>query len=407
RAGRDGLGGDCLAFYAYKDILKLEKFLRDKPVAEREMSMQLMNEVTAYSETTACRRKFLLHYFGEEYDDTQCSNMCDNCRHPKPKVDVKLEAQQALQAVLALEENYGIKTLVDFVKGKGTKEMKDFRFDKRPLYGVGKEQSELFWFSVFRQAMLTGLIRKDIESYGLLKMKAAGQAFIEQPSSFMMSVNHDFAAEGGEVEEEARTSKAAVLDKVLMKILKDLRRQEAKRKNIPPYVIFQDPSLIDMATQYPLSTEDMAKISGVSKGKAARYGRPFVQAIKAYVEENEIERPMDFVVKQVANKSKAKISIIQSIDRKIPLEDIADSLSFSMEGLLEELDAIVTSGTKVNIDYYIDENIDEYSREDITDYFMESDSDCVHTAFKELQEDDITLEEIQIVRLKFLSDMAN
>ncbi len=406
RAGRDGLTGDCLAFYSYKDILKLEKFLRDKPVAEREMSMQLMDEVTAYAETTACRRKFLLHYFGEEYDDSQCNDMCDNCRHPKEKMDAKQEVQYALQAILELEENYGIKTMVDFVKGKGTKEMKDFRFDKRPMYAIGKEQPDLFWFSVFRQAMLTGLIRKDIESYGLLKMEDKGRAFLEKPSEFMMSINHDFEVEG-DIETSASSGKAAVLDNTLMKILKDLRRQEAKRKNVPPYVIFQDPSLADMATQYPLSMADMANISGVSKGKATRYAKPFIAAIKEYVEENDIERPMDFVVKQVANKSKSKISIIQSIDRKIPLEDIASSLSLSMEELFEELDAIVTSGTKLNIDYYIEENIDEYSREDITEYFMESETDSVEEALKELQEDDITMEEIQIVRLKFLSDMAN
>ncbi len=408
RAGRDGLAGDCLAFYAYKDILKLEKFLRDKPVAEREMSMQLMGEVSAYAETTACRRKFLLHYFGEEYDDGNCNEMCDNCRHPKEKVDAQKEAGHALQAIMELEENYGIKTMVDFVRGKGTKEMKDFGFNKRPMYGIGKDGTDLFWFSVFRQAMLTGLIRKDIESYGLLKMEEKGRAFMENPKEFMMSVNHDFEVEGGiETAAAANIGKGAVLDNTLMKILKDLRRQEAKRKNVPPFVIFQDPSLADMATQYPLSMADMANISGVSKGKATRYAKPFITAIKEYVEENEIERPMDFVVKQVANKSKAKINIIQSIDRKIGLEDIASSLSFSMEQLMEELDAIVTSGTKLNIDYYIDENIDEYSREDIIEYFMEAETGSVEEAFKELQEDDITMEEIQIVRLKFLSDMAN
>lgn len=405
RAGRDGLEGSCIAFYNYKDILKLEKFLRDKPVSEREMGAQLMQEVMAYAETTACRRRFLLHYFGEEYDDEGCNNMCDNCRYPKEKIEVKNEMKQALEAVLQLDENYGIKTLVDFIIGKETKEMKDFRFDQKPIYAAGKGKDENFWSSVFRQALLNNLLYKDIESYGLLKMTEKGQAFIAKPHSFMMPLNHNFDKEMAEMEEPV--GKTAVLDNTLMRMLKDLRKQEARKRSIPPFVIFQDPSLEDMATQYPISMEDMAKITGVSKGKAMRYARPFINLIKEYVEENDIDRPTDFVVKQVANKSKIKVNIIQGIDRKIPLEDLADSNHISMENLLEELDAIVVSGTKVNIDYYIEENIDEYSREDIYDYFMEAESDSIDIAFAELKEDDITMEEIQLMRIKFLSEMAN
>ncbi|MEL6942344.1 MAG: DNA helicase RecQ, partial [Bacteroidota bacterium] len=405
RAGRDGLAGDCLAFYSYKDILKLEKFLRDKPVAEREMSMQLMDEVTAYAETTACRRKFLLHYFGEEYDDSKCANMCDNCRYPKEKIEVQTEIHQALSSVLALEENYGIKTFVDFSRGKNTKQMKDFKFDQKPLFGIGKEKDDNFWFSIYRQALLQGLLRKDIESYGLLKITDKGRDFLENPYEFHISLNQDFEATTGNIDEGA--GKTAVLDNTLLKMLKDLRRQEAKRLSVPPFVIFQDPSLGDMATQYPISMSDMKQISGVSQGKAARYAKPFIELIKEYVEENDVDRPTDFVVKQVANKSKAKIAIIQGIDRKIPLDDLASSNKMSMEDMIHELEAIVTAGTKVNIDYYLDDAVDEYSREDILDYFMEADTDSVDAAYAELKEDDITLEEIQLMRIKFMSDMGN
>ena len=405
RAGRDGLEGRCIAFYSYKDIFKLEKFLRDKPVAEREMGAQLMQEVMAYAETTACRRKFLLHYFGETYDDSQCNNMCDNCRFPKERIEVKKEMQQALQSILALDENFGIKPVIDFLIGRETKEMKDYRFDQKPLFGVGKEKDENFWSSVLRQAMLNGLIIKDIESYGLLKITENGKKFIAKPYSFQIPLNHDYDKETADLDD--LPGKTAVLDDTLLNILKDLRKREAKRLGVPPYVIFQDPSLEDMATQYPISMEDMTKISGVSSGKAARYARPFLQLIQKYVEENEIERPTDFVVKQVANKSKLKVSIIQGIDRKLPLEDIAEANQITMEELFEEMDAIVSSGTKLNIDYYLEEVIDEYTHEDIMEYFMNSEDGSVKEAFAKLREDDITMEEIQLVRIKFLSEMAN
>ncbi len=405
RAGRDGLDGKCIAFYSYKDILKLEKFLRDKPVAEREMGAQLMQEVMAYAETTACRRKFLLHYFGEEYDDSSCANMCDNCRFPKERIEVKKEMQQALGAVVDLDENFGIKTIIEFLVGRETKEMKDYRFDQRELFGVGKSQTENFWSSVLRQAMLNSLIYKDIESYGLLKMTDRGRTFIQHPYSFKIPLNHDFDKESAN--QLDTPSKTAVLDEGLLNMLRDLRRRESKRLGVPPFVIFQDPSLEDMATQYPISMEDMTKISGVSSGKAARYGKPFIVLIQQYVEENEIDRPTDFVVKQVANKSKLKVHVIQGIDRKSPLEDIADANNINMEELLEEMDAIVSSGTKLNIDYYIEENIDEYVREEIMDYFMSAENDSTALAYSKLRDEDITMEEIQLIRIKFLSDMAN
>ncbi len=361
----------------------------------------------AYAETPTCRRRFLLHYFGENFGKDNCE-MCDNCRHPKERIEVKGEMVQALQTVLDLDENYGIKALVDFVLGKDTKEMKDYGFDQKSLFGIGRDKGANFWSSVFRQALLNDLLYKDIESYGLLKMTDKGRAFIKKPHSFPIPLNHDYEEGAQDLMAESNgNSNGAVLDETLMHMLKDLRKQESRRKNVPPFVIFQDPSLEDMATQYPISLDDMAKITGVSKGKALRYGRPFLDLIGRYVEENEIDRPTDFVVKQVANKSKVKVNIIQAIDRKIPLEDIASANDLRMEELLEELDAIVSSGTKVNIDYYLEDNLDEYAREEIYDYFLEAKTDAPNVAFQELQEEDITMEEIQLVRIKFLSDLAN
>lgn len=406
RAGRDGLEGRCVAFYSYKDILRLEKFLRDKPVAEREMGMQLMQEVMSYSETTSCRRRFLLHYFGEQFDEDNCSEMCDNCRHPKERIDVKDDVVLAIKAVDELDENYDIKVMVDFVRGHASKVIKDFSFDKRPLYAAGKAQDATYWSSVFRQAILNDLLRKDIETYGLLKITEKGQAFLKNPQPFKIPIDHNYDAEVAADIEESKGS-SAVLDETLIKMLRDLRRKESKRHDVPPFVIFQDPSLEDMATHYPITMDDMSNISGVSKGKAMRYGRPFLELIKQYVEENNIDRPNDFVMKQVANKSKVKINIIQGIDRKVPMEDLAEANNLSMEELYQEMYAIVLSGTKVNIDYYIDENLDEYAREEIEDYFMDAETDALEEAYKELQDEDITMEEIQLVRIKFMSDKAN
>ncbi len=405
RAGRDGLEGRCVSFFSYKDMAKLEKFLRDKPVAEREMSSQLMQEVMAYVETTGCRRRFLLFYFGEEFKEEECNCMCDNCKNPKDKVNVTKEVTQALQGVKALEENYKIKTLVDFITGKSTKEMKDYRFDKRPLFGVGKDKDDIFWHSVFRHAMINELIRKDIETYGVLKMTDLGEAFLKKPYDFEIPINHDFDNQAPDF--DAAAGKSAVLDEVLVKMLKDLRRQVAKKKNVPPFVIFQDPSLEDMATQYPISMEDMTKIQGVSSGKAQRYGRPFIELIQEYVEAHEIERPTDVVIKQVANKSKMKVAIIQAIDKKLPLPEIARQNNIKDYELMEELDAIVSSGTKVNIDYYLEDTMDEAIIEELYDYFMEAETDDPEVAYRELKDEDYEMEEIQLVRLKFMSEMAN
>lgn len=404
RAGRDGLEGNCIAFYSYKDIQKLEKFLRDKPLAEREMSMLLMGEMMAYSETADCRRRFLLHYFGENFTCDR-AGLCDNCKYPpKQLLDVKTEMQQALKGIQELKENYRIKEMIQFMMGKRTKPMLDYKHDELAMFGIGSEKDENFWSSIFRQGLLNNYLYKDIETYGILKLTEAGKAFILNPLALKIPLNHNFDEELVESDEPTTT---AVLDANLLKMLKALRKKVAKAKNVPPFVVFQDPSLEDMATQYPISMEDMARITGVSSGKAKRYGRDFIKMIGSYVEENEIMRPTDFVIKTVANKSRVKVEIIQSIDRKIPLDDIASSKSLKMSELLHEIEMIVTSGTKVNIDYYIDENVDEYSREDILDYFMEAESDSPEDAFKDLKEEDITMEEIQLMRIKFLSDMGN
>ncbi|MCF8238558.1 MAG: DNA helicase RecQ [Saprospiraceae bacterium] len=406
RAGRDGLGGRCVAFFAPKDMLRLEKFLRDKPVAERELGAQLMQEMVGYVETSSCRRKFLLHYFGEHFETEDCGKMCDNCKHPKEEIEAGDDLQIALQCIQETKENYRIKTMIDFIIGNPTKEMMDYGFNEYSLFGAGKEKDEVYWHSILRNALLQNFIYKDIEKYGLLRLFPAGRTFIKKGGSFKITLNHRYDNEGsGDWEESA--AKTSVLDETLLQMLRDVRRQEAKRQGVPPYVIFQEPSLEDMATHYPVTMEDMARISGVSIGKAQRYAKAFLEVISQYVEENEIDRPTDILVKTVADKSRMKVGIIQGIDRKLPLDDIARSNSLSMEDLLEELDAIVTSGTKVNLDYCIEDEVDEYVREDIFSYFMEADTDDIDTAYHELKEDDITIEEIRLIRIKFLSEMAN
>ena len=405
RAGRDGILSECYAFYSYRDVLRLEKFLRDKTASERELGAQLLDEVVSYSETSSCRRKYLLHYFGEIYNDDNCGKLCDNCRHPKEKQQVKDEMQWALTAVEELKENLTIKPLVDFMMGKSTQIMKDYKYVSKPSFGKGKDRDELFWHSIFRQSCLHSLMYKDIEKYGILKLTEAGKGFIKSPESCMIPLNHDYSNDDAHVPVAA--SKGAALDATLMALLKDLRKAEGKRKSLQPWVIFSEPSLLDMATYYPLSLEDMANISGVSRGKAMRYGQPFISLINKYVEENEIDRPMDTVVKQVANRSKSKVSIIQGVDKKLGLEDLAIELKMTLEDLLVEMNNIVDSGTKLNINYYLEDNLDEEAVEEIYDYFKDADSESSEEAFKELQEDDITLEEILMVRIKFMTEMAN
>ena len=404
RGGRDGMEGSCYSFYAPKDIYKLEKFLRDKPVAEREMGGQLLEEVVAYAETSGCRRKFLLHYFGEEYDDKDCGGMCDNCRYPKEKHEVKNEVKMALEAVLKLKEGYSTKVIVDFLMGKTSKEMHDFEFSKLEGYASGVEKGDVFWYSILRQALLAGLLSKEIEHYGVLKVTPDGKAYIKKPKSLKIPINRDFSEE--KIVNDDAQVKMVALDEVLVAALEDLRKKEAKKKGVPTWAVFQDVSLQEMATQYPINMEELSAISGVSMGKAQKYGKAFIDLIKKYVEENEIERPTDMIVRQVANKSKTKVQIIQSIDRKMPLEDIQRTNNLNWDELMEELDIIVSSGTKLDIQYVLDP-VDESIQEEIYDYFMNASSDSFLDAYHALKDDDITVEEIQLVRLKFLSDIAN
>jgi ATP-dependent DNA helicase RecQ len=405
RAGRDGLYSKCVTYYAPSDIHKLEKFLRDKPVAEREMGFQLLSEVMNYAETSACRRLFLLHYFGEKYNAGDCTDMCDNCKYPKEKLALTSEFLEVLLAIKNTEERFNTQILIDFIMGKTSQKIKDYQLNEVKGFGSGKEKDSNLWTTLLNQASLQQLVYKDIESYGTLKLTAKGTQFIENPHPITVALNSTFKEQEAHFEDSKPLP--SVLDENLVGMLKDLRKKIAKKYDIPPYVIFQDPSLDDMATQYPASEADMLNITGVNIGKAKKYGKPFLDLINQYVETFSIDRPSDFVIKSVANKSKIKVSIIQSIDRKIPLEDIAHSANLSMDDLLEELYSVVSSGTKVNIDYYLEENIDESTREDIIDYFMEAESDDEELAFQNLKEEDITMEEILLVRIKFLSDMAN
>lgn len=404
RAGRDGMTSRCIAYYSHKDINKLEKFLRDKPVAEREMGAQLLEEIIAYCETGSCRRTFLLHYFGEDFSSDNCDDLCDNCKNPKPRISVQQEMQFALRIIQELHEKHVLKLLVEFALGRETKELKDFRYNTKETFGALKGKDELFIYSLFRQALLNDLAHKEVEEYGILKLTSKGKAFIENPKPIKIPINHDY--EDMEDDASITTGTGGALDDKLLKMLKDLRLREAKKKNVKPWVIFFDPSLSEMATHYPISIDDMINISGISLGKAKRYGAPFIELIKDYVEENGIDRPQDFVVKQVANKSRAKVSIIQGIDKKFHLEEIAESVKMSVDDLLQEMYIIVSSGTKLSLDYYIEDNIDEDIVEEIEEYFLEAESDDVDHAIKELDDDDITREEIEIVRLKFLSENA-
>ncbi|HKK87737.1 MAG TPA: DNA helicase RecQ [Saprospiraceae bacterium] len=407
RAGRDGLEGDCLAFYSFKDLLKLEKFLRDKPVSERQMGLEILREVMSYAESSVCRRVLLLHYFGEDFDKENCGEMCDNCRHPGEQVQAKDEMVLALKVIQALQENYTSRPLVDFITGESNEKLKAFKLQEHPMFGAGKEKPSIFWKSLMRQALLHNYCRKDIEEYGILRLTEKGKNFIENPKPTVIMIKRDLSQSDEESDAPVSNEKTGVMDQILYGILQDIRGKIAASEEIPKYVVFQDPSLKEMCIYYPVSLEDMANISGVGMSKARRYGAPFIEAIQQYVDENNIERPNDIVIKSVANKSKSKIHIIQGIDRKMSLDDIASSIHVSEDELIDELGAIVLSGTKVDINYYIDDVVDEYSKEDIYDYFMEAESDSVESAFEELQEDDITMQEIKLVRIKFLSEMAN
>ncbi len=402
RAGRDGLAGHCLTFYSYRDIQRLEKFLRDKPVAEREMGALLMQDMMAYSEIATCRRQYLLHYFGEDFDSHDCNGMCDNCKYPREKEEVQDEMVKVLNGVQEIKENYRIKMVIDFLMGDENKEIKDFGFHEYKYFGVGKDKDKAFWNSIIRQALLRKLLCKDIEKYGVVKLTDAGRDFLKKPYPIQIPLNINY----DNLPPEDNTP-SGVLDQTILALLKDLRKSEAKRLGVPPFVIFQEPSLEDMATQYPISMEDMLQIGGVSAGKAKKYAKPFLDLIAKYVNENDIERPTDILVRSVANRSKLKIHIIEGVDRRLPLEEIASTNNITMEALQEEMYKIISAGSKINISYYLEERMDEDVVDEIMDYFMSAESDSLDDAFDALEEDDITYEEIQLVRLHFLSEVAN
>ena len=403
RAGRDGGEGQCLAFYAYKDLQKLEKFMQGKPVAEQEIGKQLLLETAAYAETSVCRRKVLLHYFGEEYLEDNCGN-CDNCKNPKKQVEAKELLSAVLEAVSTLKEKFKADYIVNILVGNETSEIDSFKHNELEIFGSGQDEDEKTWNAVIRQALIAGYLLKDIENYGLLKITDKGKDFMDNPVSFKITKDNEFEEE---VEETpVRGGASCAVDPALYSMMKDLRKKLSKRLQVPPFVIFQDPSLEAMATTYPITLEELQNIPGVGAGKAKRYGKEFIELIKRHVEENEIERPEDLRVRTVANKSKLKVSIIQRIDRKVALDEIASSNGLEFTELLDEIEAIVYSGTRINIDYFVNDVMDEDHVENIYEYFKDSETDDLEDAIEELG-GDYTEDEIRLVRIKFLSEMAN
>ena len=402
RAGRDGEEGRCIAFYSEKDLRKLEKFMDGKPVAEQDIGKQLLQETAAYAESSVCRRKMLLHYFGEEYTEENCHN-CDNCLHPKTKIEATEALLTVLKSVKAVKENFRQEYIIDFVKGRNTDDIVSHKHDQLEEFGLGEDEDPVIWNPVIRQALIAGYLKKDVENYGLLKLTASGKAFVNSPKPFMIVLDNEFS---DDEDKDSMENIGSALDDTLFKMLKDLRRSMAGRLEVPPYVIFQDVSLEQMATMYPVNEKELQNIQGVGAGKAKRYGKEFCELIKRYCEENEIERPEELRVRTVPNKSLKKVKIIQSIDRKIPLDDIATAEGLDFEELLENVEDIVYSGMKLNIDYFIEDVMDEDHIDDIYDYFAESETDDLDTAQEELG-NDYSEDEIRLIRIKFLSEMAN
>nr|WP_295442840.1 DNA helicase RecQ [uncultured Prevotella sp.] len=403
RAGRDGGEGICIAFYARKDLKKLEKFMENKPVAEQDIGRQLLQETAAYAESSVCRRKMLLHYFGEEYLEDNCHN-CDNCLHPKNKIEAKDALLVVLKAIAAVKENFRQEYVIDFVKGRATDDIVSHKHNELEEFGAGEDMDNKLWNPVIRQALISGYLKKDVENYGLLKLTASGKRFIKKPKSFLIVEDREFKDDFDE--DNIREGGCGALDQQLYSMLKDLRKSFAKKHKLPPYVIFQDVSLEQMATMYPVTIQELQNVQGVGAGKAKRFGKEFCELIRKYCEDNEIERPEELRVRTVAKKSMLKVFIIQSIDRQIALDDIAEAKGLDFDTLLDEIDAIVYSGTKLNIDYFIEEVIDDEHVDDIYDYFMESETDDLNAALDELGAD-CSEDEIRLVRIKFLSEQAN
>lgn len=406
RAGRDGGEGHCLAFYAYKDIEKLEKFMSGKPVAEQEIGHALLQDVVAYAETSMSRRKFMLHYFGEEFDDKtgEGAEMDDNIRNPKSRHEATDQVQLLVKTVKETRQLYKAREVVNTLIGQSNAVLKSHKTDRLPLFGKGKNKDRLYWNALIRQVLVAGLLRKDIETYGLIKMTDKGEEFLKNPTSFMMTEDHVYNERDDKVIGAAKSG--AAVDPKLMKMLKDVRKKVARDKDLPPYVIFQDPSLEGMALKYPVTKMELTNIQGIGEGKARKFGQPFIDFIQKYVDENDITRPDDLVVKSTGANSSLKLYVIQSIDRKLPLEDIAHSKGISMDDLIHEMEAIVYSGTKLDIDYILDDLFDEYDEEDLYDYFIEADNDHIAEALEEF-EGDYDEEELHLYRMKFISEVAN
>jgi ATP-dependent DNA helicase RecQ len=403
RSGRDGGEGQCIAFYAYKDLQKLEKFMQGKPVAEQEIGKQLLLETASYAETAMCRRKVLLHYFGEEFTEDNCGN-CDNCLNPKKQVEAKDLLSAVLEVISTLKEKFKTEYIINILLGNETSEIQSYKHNELEVFGSGQDEDEKTWNAVIRQALIAGYLTKDIENYGLLKISEKGKTFMNKPESFKIIKDNEFEEEEEDV--PVRGGATCAVDPILYSMMKDLRKKLSKRLEVPPFVIFQDPSLEAMATTYPVTLEELQNIPGVGAGKAKRYGEEFITLIRKHVEENEIERPEDLRVRTVANKSKLKVWIVQSIDRKVALDDIAQTKGLEFTELLDEIEAIVYSGTRINIDYFLNDIMDEDHIEDIYEYFKDSETDDLEEAIEELGSD-YTEEEIRLVRIKFLSEMAN
>ena len=402
RAGRDGGEGKCIGFYRYKDLKKLEKFMEGKPVAEQDIGRQLLAETAAYAESSVCRRKMLLHYFGEDYPQENCGN-CDNCLHPKTKQEAKDALVIVLTAVQKLKEDFRTDYVIDFVTGRATDDIVAHKHDQLEEFGSGEDMDGKIWNPVIRQALIAGYMKKDVENYGLLKLTSAGKKFLKSPESFMIVLDNEFSDDD---DEEMVEGQGGALDPTLFAMLKDLRKKVAKQKGVPAYAVFQEGSLEQMATVYPVTLEELQQVQGVGAGKARKFGKEFVELIKRHCEENEIERPEDLRVRTVAKKSAVKVKIIQSIDRQVALDDIANAQGLEFEELLDEVEAIVYSGTKLNIDYFLEEVMDDDHVDDIYDYFSESETDDLDTAMDELG-DDYSEDEVRLVRIKFLSEVAN
>ena len=407
RAGRDGGEGHCIAYYSYKDVEKLEKFLSGKPIAEQEIGFALLQEVVAYAETSMSRRKFLLHYFGESFDGEtgDGADMDDNVRNPKAKIEAQDNVKKLLEIVKATKHLYKSKGIVFTLIGRVNATIKAHRTDSQPYFGIGNDQDERYWMALLRQVLVAGYLSKDIETYGIVKITKAGLDFIENPHSFMMSEDHEYSDSSDEAIVTAAKG-GGVIDEVLMLLLKDLRKKVAKKLGVPPFVVFQDPSLEDMALKYPISIEEIANIHGVGEGKAKKYGSDFAQLIRSHVDENNISRPDDLIVRSTGANSANKLYIIQNIDRKLSLDDIAAAKKMNMDALIKEMEQIVYSGTKLNIKYWIDEMLDDDQQQEIHDYFMESQSDSIEDALKEFEGDFDTLE-LRLMRIKFISEVAN